>query len=163
MRRASLNLQDTKHITTISSLRIHALPLSLWVNHDFTPMLRYGPCALIRSSMRRRSGRCSNNDWWFIAFSAVIFVALVGSGSRSRAWKGCAGLKVWLRLEGPDINHRSVIIVNTREYDMDFQQRKGLLRRPLTDRFEGLPFALNRLRVWMVHLVCVIEGAVAVP
>lgn len=130
-------------------------------------MLRYGPCAVIRSSMRRRSGRRGDDDGGFIALRAVILVTLVGSGSRSRAWEGCAGLKMRLRLEGPDINHRSAIIINTRdtrEYNMRFiAKRKGLLRRPLTDRFEGFPFALNRLRVWMVHLVCVVESAVAVP
>ena len=42
------------------------------------------------------------------------------------------------------------------------QEREGILRRPLANRLEGFPFAPDRLRIWLLYLVRVVEGTVAV-
>lgn len=47
-----------------------------------------------------------------------------------------------MRLEGPDVDDG--------------------FGGPLADGFEGFSFALDGLRVWVVHLVRMVEGAIAI-
>lgn len=39
---------------------------------------------------------------------------------------------------------------------------KVILRCSLANRLKGFPFALDRLGVWVVDLVCVVKSAIAV-
>lgn len=42
------------------------------------------------------------------------------------------------------------------------KEREGILRGPLANRLEGFSFALDRLGIRVVDLICVVKGTIAV-
>ena len=42
------------------------------------------------------------------------------------------------------------------------KEKEGILRGPLANRLEGFSFALDRLGIRVVDLICVVKGTIAV-